>query len=88
MITITVGSAQDVANIPASAHELLPAKRMSISAGTIPSKTAVGVVVGAGVQMVTLATRPVAIERAQKTQRLNQALEIGFVPPLQSTSTK
>jgi hypothetical protein len=88
MIIITIGSSQSVANIPSTVHEFQSIGKMSPPAKPSEIRTSIGVVVGSDVQSVTLATRPVALERALNTQRLNQSLQMGYLLPLQSTSSK
>jgi hypothetical protein len=89
MITITIGSSQNVVSVPSTAREFQPVSRVvNLPSGMNQVNTSIGVVVGASVQSVTLSTRPVALEKALKTQRLNQFLEKGFTPPLKSTSSK
>jgi len=88
MISITIGSSESVANIQSNAQELHSLNKVRLSSEHAKAKATIDVVVGANVHSVTLATRPVAIEKALKTQRLNQALEMGYVLPLKSTSSK
>lgn len=88
MKTVTITSSQTSATLSPTAQEFQSIDKLSSSAPISKLHAMIDVVVGANVYTVTLTTRPVAMAKASMTQRLNQLLELGYTPPIQSTSSK
>lgn len=87
MKTFTICASETTTNIPMTAQEIQIVQRSSV-----PAKSAfqpsIGVVVGSSTSSVLIETRPVAFDKALKTQRLNRALQVGYFSPIQETNYK
>jgi len=87
MKTITISSSATTANIPLTAQDVQIVQTTSMPTKP-PFQPSIGVVVSSSTYSVLIETRPVAADKALKTQRLNHALQLGYFPPLKETSSK
>lgn len=88
MTTITIPSSQNSTEIESTVQEFQTPVKLSSPAQLNNPQAMIGVVVGANVHTVTITTRPVAMAKALMTQRLNKSLELGYTPPVKSTSSR
>jgi hypothetical protein len=86
MKTFTIRASQTVADIPLSAHDVQRMQGSSVLVGS--TFQSIGVMMEAGSHYVIIETRPVAADKAKKTQRLNRALQVGYFIPTQETFSK
>lgn len=87
MKVFTINASESIANIPFTAQETQFVQRSS-APNKSASQASIGVLVGSTTQSVLIETRPVAADKALKTQRLNRALQVGYYAPLSTTSSK
>jgi len=83
---IQVGAAQKTAELPVPASQLSP-QRASESSIQLSTSTLSLTLQGHAAHVV-ITTRPLVAEKAESTQRFNRSLELGYTPPVKSTSTK
>lgn len=87
MKTVTIKASDMTVNVSSTAQELQIVQRPSMQ--SIPSfQPSIGVVIEKSTNSVMIETRPIADDKALKTQRLNRALQVGYFAPIKETNSK
>lgn len=85
MKKFSIISTQNSAVISSEINEFVMPDKPSCFEQSVKSQPTIGVAIDANAKSITVTTRPVAVAKALRTQRLNQSLELGYIQPVKST---